>query len=269
MRRGIYRPGGDCDPFRVAVAAAILASAGSDPVASHRCAAHLHGLPLLELPARPELTLASDSPTMAIKGCSVHHDRIPPWQRNNLAGVVVTDHARTLFDLSIREPFVDAVLAVDAALHRRLTTHEELARVAAPYRGSRLFRRFERVLVFADARSASPGESLARVMFAEQGLPKPALAELIRIGGVVVAEVDFLWREEMTVGEFDGRLKYVPGNDRGEDALWQEKLREDRLREAGFEVVRMTWAQVREQPAQTAERIRAAFARGITRSTGR
>src|SRR5664279_6415905 len=99
-------------------------------------------------------------------------------------------------------------------------------------------------------------------MFAEQGLPAPALAERISLGGVVVAEVDFLWEEEMTVGEFDGRLKYLPGNDRGEDALWQEKLREDRLREAGFEVVRMTWAQVTQQPRETALRIRAAFARG-------
>ena len=59
----------------------------------------------------------------------------------------------------------------------------------------------------------------------------------------------------------DGRVKYLPGNDRGDDVLWQEKLREERLREAGFEVVRMTWAQVTREPHETCRRIRAAFGR--------
>lgn len=40
--------------------------------------------------------------------------------------------------------------------------------------------------------------------------------------------------------EFDGRLTY-----RSEKDLWQEKQREDRIRSLGWEVVRLTWADLR------------------------
>ena len=65
--------------------------------------------------------------------------------------------------------------------------------------------------------------------------------------------------QHATVGEFDGRAKYRRAADgRADDVLWQEKLREERLREAGFEVVRFTWQQVTQEPKQTADRVREA-----------
>src|SRR5207237_4299509 len=94
-----------------------------------------------------------------------------------------------------------------------------------------------RLLDFASPRAGSPGESLARVVFAEHGLPAPLLGEPIVVDGELLGVVDFLWPSHATVAELDGRAKYRPTNDRGEDVLWQEKLREERLREAGFEVV--------------------------------
>jgi hypothetical protein len=44
------------------------------------------------------------------------------------------------------------------------------------------------------------------------------------------------------------------------EALIREKLREDRLRALGLEVVRVTWSDL-DHPARTAMRIRQAFAR--------
>src|SRR5674476_401682 len=47
--------------------------------------------------------------------------------------------------------------------------------------------------------------------------------------------VDFWWPGARVVGEFDGRVKYGRANPSGrppEDVLWDEKLREDRLRAA-------------------------------------
>ena len=136
------------------------------------------------------------------------------------------------------------------------------------FQGRPGFAALARVLAFADAGSESVGESLARVMFAEQGLPAPTLGQPIIVGGQVIARVDFLWEEHRTIVEFDGRVKYGPGNDRGPDALWQEKLREEQLREAGYEVVRITWAQLMNEPERTVERIRAAFARQSNQLTG-
>jgi very-short-patch-repair endonuclease len=152
-------------------------------------------------------------------------------------------------------------VAADAALRTGLCTRASMQQAAAPFRGRPTYARIGRALDFATDRSASPGESVARTMFAEQGLPAPSLARPIVVDGHVIAEVDFLWEDLRTIGEFDGRLKYRPDNDRGDDVLWQEKLREERLREAGYEVVRMTWAQVTGEPRRTADRVRQAFAR--------
>jgi hypothetical protein len=261
VRRGIYRPSGEADSFAVATAAALLACRRADPVASHRCAAALHGIALLEDPRQPELTLAPTAPTMAVKGCVVHHGLVPAWQRSVVDGKTLTSPARTVIDLAMAGPFAEAVVAADAALRGRKADTEALESAARGFRGSQWAGRIGRVLGFASGRAGSPGESIARVAFAEHNLPAPLLGAPIVVAGQVIAEVDFLWEAQRTVGEFDGRLKYRPDNDRGDDVLWQEKLREERLREAGLEVVRMTWAQVTREPGQTAARVRAAFSR--------
>ena len=71
------------------------------------------------------------------------------------------------------------------------------------------------------------------------GLPAPQLQAWVGAEAEPIARVDFLWSEHATVGEFDGRTKYASRQD-----LWAEKLREDLLRAAGFEVVRWVWADV-------------------------
>ncbi|MDZ7911442.1 MAG: hypothetical protein U5O16_06340 [Rhodococcus sp. (in: high G+C Gram-positive bacteria)] len=83
----------------------------------------------------------------------------------------------------------------------------------------------------------------------------------------LVGRVDFLWREQRTVGEFDGRIKYgrlVPAGRSAEDVRWKEKLREDRLRDAGWQVARWTWSDL-STPSLVTGRITAAFSRGPVR----
>ena len=67
------------------------------------------------------------------------------------------------------------------------------------------------------------------------------------------AIVDFLLDDAPVVIEFDGRVKYGRGADEldpfgrrrsGQEVLWQEKRREDRLRELGYEVVRVVWSEL-------------------------
>ena len=65
----------------------------------------------------------------------------------------------------------------------------------------------------------------------------------------------------------DGKVKYGrlrrPGEE-SEDAVFREKLREDRVRDLGWEVVRWTWSDL-QQPEVIADRLRRAFARGLRR----
>ena len=117
-------------------------------------------------------------------------------------------------------------------------------------------------MAFADARSESPLESLGRVRFAEQGLPPPPLQVVVADDDGPFARVDQCWQQHRTIAEADGALKYATSAD-----LFAER-REDRLRDAGFEVVRYTWDEALHHPAALAARVRRAFERSANRRTG-
>ncbi|MBK8468782.1 MAG: hypothetical protein IPL45_03020 [Actinomycetales bacterium] len=65
--------------------------------------------------------------------------------------------------------------------------------------------------------------------------------------------------DDWVIVEFDGRVKYVNAA-----VLWDEKRREDALRALGYEVVRVTWADL-EHPERVASLIRAARCRAAAR----
>jgi very-short-patch-repair endonuclease len=245
------------------VAGAVLACTSGRAVASHTSAAHLHRIPLISPPRVVELTVPADALTTSVKGCLVHRGPLAGW-RTSVGGIASTTLERTVVDLARDRPFAEAVAAADHAL-RHGATAEQLTDAMHRLRGTPGQQKVRRVVAFADGRSESVGESLARVVFTQHGLPAPELAQSVRVGGRLLGVVDFLWPDRRTAVEFDGRLKYLPGNDRGEDRLWHEKLREDALRDAGLEVVRLTWDEVTRQPDRAVARVRAAFARAERR----
>ncbi len=80
----------------------------------------------------------------------------------------------------------------------------------------------------------------------------------------ILARCDFGWEEHHTVGEYDGKVKYgrllKPGQDPG-DVVYDEKRREDMLRDHGHEVARWTSPDLR-NPTTIRDRVLRAFARG-------
>ena len=94
--------------------------------------------------------------------------------------------------------------------------------------------------------------------------PEELQLEIVGPGGSFVGRVDFAWPCLGIVGEFDGRVKYGRGLEPGRDladVLWREKLREDRLRDLGWQVVRWVWADLQD-PRALHERLRRAVERG-------
>ena len=161
-----------------------------------------------------------------------------------------------------RHRAADRALAPRGRDRSPLLTPDELAAAvgcAAGRTGAGVARR---VAADADGRSGSVGETRSRIALARAGIPEPVLQwEVLAEGRRHVT--DFAWPELGVVAEFDGRVKYgralAPGQDPAE-AVWQEKLREDRLRGVGLVVVRWIWRDI-DDFAATAARLLAALTR--------
>ena len=173
----------------------------------------------------------------------------------SIDGLTVTTLARTVVDVARVATFGQAVAVADAALRR---TEHPLERVPRTFlTRPDLFRELDAVplrhgsakvravLDFADAAADRPGESMSRVNMRKARLPMPILqAKIVGASGRVWV-VDFWWPDFNLVGEFDGRFKYSdPEFLRGrtpEQALADEKDREDDIRAAGHGMSRWGW----------------------------
>ena len=152
-------------------------------------------------------------------------------------GVLVVNPALAVIQTASCDGLRAGLIAADAALARGLVTARDLAAALA---SSGLAGEAARAVEMADGRSESPGESWSRLVFVGLALPAPELQADIRdAGGRLVGRVDFLFREQRLIVEFDGRIKYEGAD--GRDALFREKRREDALRSLGYQVVRLTW----------------------------
>jgi hypothetical protein len=261
VRRGVYaradmasklatRAGGE----HLLQTAGVLATLGP-AVASHQSAALIHGMDLLAKRCPVTLTRAPGHSRSARSGTRLHHAQLPAEHVTVVHGMRVTTAARTVIDLARVLEFRAAVVTADSALRKKLVTKPELDSLLAssPRRAGK--DHAAEVVAFADGRAESVLESIARVVFRDCGLPPPELQ--VWVGGAeVVGRVDFLWRRHRTVVEVDGLMKY---RDPARAILQLE--RDKRLRDAGYEVVHLTWQDITENPSYVATAIRSAFQR--------
>jgi hypothetical protein len=152
----------------------------------------------------------------------------------------------------------------DAALRLGLNL-EDLAEVAGRCIGWRGMLQARRAMNFLDPRSESPGESCSRVVFHPIGMPAPVPQYEVWDRRVLVGRTDFCWEEFRTLGEFDGMEKYgrllKPGQTAA-DAVFEEKRREDALRDLGWQIVRWIWQDLY-HPEDLRRRLERAFERGL------
>lgn len=270
LRRGIYQRGGpEPDPrdqHLACAGAALLAVSSPDAVVAHRSAGVLWGLEFLTPPdldtvwlAVPELGKVRAYPGLRLWPAQLPADHVT----TGAGGLPVTTVARTVVDLARHHNFRQGVVLAESALRQKLTTKPEIDRVLADCRGWPYTRRAARALEIADGDTESVGESFTRAVLAEAGLRPQAQVNIYRDDGTKIARVDFLFADERVIVEFDGRVKYDDP-----DALWKEKLREDALREAGYQVIRVTWGQLMTSADDFLRRVRAALRRARSRAQG-
>lgn len=261
VRRGAYvdpRMWQDADPderYRLTIRA-VMRSRPCDEAATHHSALALWGLPLWHV-RRDLVVLASDvQETTTSNGL-----RLMPMRRSSsiehltgLPVLAVPDAVVTTASMSVEA----GVVAGDAALHRGLCTEQDLddaaRRLVRTLRGRR---RLREMLEAVDPASESVGESRTRLVLRALGLPFASQVDIRDRLGILIGRADFVVAGRVVV-EFDGAVKYDGAE--GREALVAEKKREDRIRELGYQVVRLTWAELAD-PHRLLARIRSALAR--------
>jgi hypothetical protein len=244
---------------------AILLNTSGPTFASHLSATVVHCLPLLDRRVVVTVTHPGAAHSKLRDGAKHYTSRVDAHEHTLVDGLPTLTIARTVADVARTASFEQAVVIADAALRTGLSRDEldAMAASCAQWPGAR---RLTRVVAFARGESESVGESISRILFAAQGLPPPLLQVNVYDADGLIGRADFLWEKYMTIVEFDGRVKYAGA---GPDVLYKEKRREDRLRDAGYEVVRITWNDVWERPEWVAAKIRAAFARHLKHANER
>ena len=194
---------------------------------------------------------------------------LPPADLQRHLGLTLTSDARTTVDLARELPFAEAVVTADHALAVAVTREDLEDVVRRQYRWPGIARA-RSVLAFADPRSESALESIARPAFAEAGLPTPVLQAQFWDGTRWMAErVDFWWPGYRTIGEADGLGKFEAATaTERRRRLRRHQQRDHRLADRDLEIVHFGWEDVR-SPADLADRFQAAFSRGMRRTGDR
>jgi hypothetical protein len=268
VRRGVYatRPAIDyaaVNPRRrhALQIAAVGSAVGRDAVASHRSAAHVHGLNLLDAPT-DTVTLtrppAKRTSRLRSEGIVFHTADLPASHVTSRYGLLVTTVPRTVIDLARALTFREAVVVADSALQAGLTTKADLVTVAGVCHRWPGIQQARQVVEFSDERAESVLESCARVAFAEAGLEPPELQVTIH-GPDWSYRVDLCWPRHRVIAEADGLAKYDTRKD-----LVKQFERDRLLRDQGYQVIHFTWRELMRTPQVVIGRIRAA----ITARTG-
>lgn len=249
LARGVYSETDSDDPVarHRALVLAHHARSDGDFVFSHVSAAVLHGLTLWDVDlSRVHVGRDARAGGRRSRHLHVHVTAFGADEITVVDGLPVTSIARTVVDLARSLPADQAVVAGDSAVRMHPGATTSLPGVLASSATRNGIAGARRVVGLLDGRSESPGESLSRLRIRTAGLPAPTLQHELRTrSGVFVARPDFLWESAGVVGEFDGMGKYgadEPGATA--EIVRREKLREDAIRDLGFEVVRWTWPEL-------------------------
>jgi hypothetical protein len=164
--------------------------------------------------------------------------------------ITITDRSWTAVALARYQDLRNATVVLDS-VRVAGEKREELARLIESIVGLPGTSELSKALDLTDTRSESPLESAARVGFALLGLPAP-LPQFPVVAGNRSFRVDFAWPDQRLVVEVDGESKYSPEEYR------RERWRQREIESAGWTVLRLVWADIRDLQSPAMCRVRAA-----------
>ncbi|WP_170977839.1 DUF559 domain-containing protein [Blastococcus sp. CCUG 61487] len=163
----------------------------------------------------------------------------------------VTSALRTAWDVAALESLGTAVSALDAMVRAGSVDQAALDSMVRSGAGRWGVTRVRRAVGLIDPRAASPPESRVRVALVMAGLQPVLQYEIETHEGLV--HVDLAFPEARLAVEYEGAYHFE------EDQIVRDDARYARLRRAGWTVIRLSAADLRDLDAVVA-RIRAALA---------
>jgi len=227
-----------------------------DAVFACSTAAWMHGLDIRSI-ERLEIMLPPTCTVRSCVGVIVRRSRLTSGETVAVNGLPATVVHRTLRDLCLyREP-IDALVAIDTAIQRKLTDKTNLLRDPVAAMGRRGSARFRR-LVGLGAPAESPMETRLRWLLVSAGLPPPEVqVDLHDDDGDFLGRADLYYRQARLVIEYDG------GNHR--ERLVSDNRRQNLLINAGYRILRFTAADISGRAELVAAQVRGLL--GVPRGT--
>lgn len=251
VHQGVYAVGHSLLTREGRWMAAVLAC-GPEAVLSHRSAAALWGL-RQDGRSRVDVTAPGRRGRMPI-GIEAHrHGSLRADDRTSVNGIPCTSIARTLLDLAGVVSARELRNAITQAEVLGVFDLRAVRGLIARSRGRRGIARLRRALDEFDPGMEYTRSELERrflSLCARKRLPRPEVNAPLDIDGEPI-KPDFLWRKARLVVETDGRRFHDTAV-----AFEKDRHRDQQLLVAGWRVVRCTWRQVVDEPAELAQTLR-------------
>ncbi|HKO34053.1 MAG TPA: type IV toxin-antitoxin system AbiEi family antitoxin domain-containing protein [Candidatus Limnocylindria bacterium] len=235
--RGTYliRAADDERPARIR--AAVLA-AGPGACAVLDTAAQLHGIAGLRRDDLIHVCVPPGARHQTRPDVVIHQLVLDPQSVTTVDGIPTTTPLRTVADLLLRLPRYHAICLLDSALNRKLITEEEFAHLPDLLRHRPGAVKARSRLTAVDGRARSPLETRVRLRCADGGVPPDQCGYLVRDElGNIFAEADMAWLRPKVIAEADGvAVHSLP------EAVFTDRHRQNLLANAGWLVLRFTWA---------------------------
>lgn len=222
-------------------------------------AAWMFGLDLA--PIDPvEIIVPLESSIRSRAGASVRRCDVVASDIATVRGLRATAINRTLRDLCLRLPALDALIAVDMAVHLGLTDAEALRRHANKSHGGAGAHRL-RSLASLGAAAESPMETRLRWLLIQAGLPSPEVQTNLR-----GPDQRFLGRADLYYAAARLILEYDGANHR--ERLVDDNRRQNLLINAGFRLLRFTATDIHQRPEVVTAQVRSALNLDSKRTPG-
>jgi len=233
--------GGDPVPSRRSLIRAAVSSFGPRALAVLGTAAELHGIGGLRRTDEIHVSVPVDDPRARRTTDTtlvVHQLTLSPEAVSSVGGIPVTTPVATVADLILRMDRYSAVCVLDSALNQQLMSDTDLMRIPRLIRGRRGAVAARRHLAEADGRAQSPLETRARLRCVDGRVPPDTLQIDVRDeDGYLLGLGDLGWRAARLVAEADGA-----GPHGTPQAIFQDRRRQNLFTNAGWRVLRFTWA---------------------------